>query len=99
MTEPRAEQVSAAQTAAAPAATALADPGPEDEFDPIAEADAEPEVFADEPVSADVAAAAPPSLEEVLVSWPTAVATLNEESPRLGAALENARPEGSTTTA
>ena len=78
-----------------PIAEPIAEPEPaaEPEFDPLAEADAEPEVFTDEPASADVAAAAPPSLEEVLVSWPTAVATLNEESPRLGAALENARPE------
>jgi DNA polymerase-3 subunit gamma/tau len=69
------------------------DPGPEPEFDPIAEADSEPAVFTDEPVSADVAAAGPPSLEEVIVTWPTVIATLHEASPRLGAALENARPE------
>jgi hypothetical protein len=99
---PAAQSASAApQASSAPAATAVAEadpgpepePAPEQEFDPIAEADAEPEVFVDEPVSADVAAAGAPSLEEVIVSWPTAIATLNEASPRLGAALENARPE------
>lgn len=68
-------------------------PEPEPAFDPVAEANSEPAVFADEPASADVAAAGPPSLEEVIVSWPTLIATLHESSPRLGAALENARPE------
>ncbi|MGH2906412.1 MAG: DNA polymerase III subunit gamma/tau [Solirubrobacterales bacterium] len=52
----------------------------------------EPVETAPEIDDSPVALATAPSLEEVLVAWPAALATLMEESPRVGHALEAAKP-------
>jgi DNA polymerase-3 subunit gamma/tau len=62
-----------------PAPEPTPDPGPEPTPDP-------------EPVSAAEASTEAPSLEVVEASWDKAVGLLLEESPKLGAVLENSKP-------
>lgn len=83
---PVAPPAAAAPPAPTPAPERVATPTPEPEPEPTAVAPPAPEPAVEE------AAAEPPTLAAVEAAWDKIVGTLLEESPSLGAAVENSKP-------
>ncbi|MBI4897616.1 MAG: DNA polymerase III subunit gamma/tau [Actinobacteria bacterium] len=91
-------------TATAEAAPVAPDPVPESvPASPASEPNPEPvraeespppeiETTESEPAPAEPSPSATPTLDEMLAAWPSVLAAVHETSPRLGVALESARP-------